>query len=90
MSEWPSGLRRQTQEHTLASQSGVNREFWSSFEGRGSNPLSDKHFYPLTFPIAIVKMKLLHANNKPCITTHTITIHTTFIKTTTAGDIAQW
>ena len=48
MSGWPSGLRRQTQ--------GTNpssiREFWSSNEGVGSNPTSDKIFLS-SFPIVI-------------------------------------
>ena len=41
MSEWPSGLRRQTQGEHLPPDRGQLWVFWSSYEGRGSNPLSD-------------------------------------------------
>ena len=41
-SGWPSGLRRQTQGDLLADS---EREFWSSYEGVGSNPTSDKTFF---------------------------------------------
>lgn len=41
MSEWPSGLRRQTQGVHLPPNRRFKWEFWSSYEGRGSNPLSD-------------------------------------------------
>jgi hypothetical protein len=42
MSGWPSGLRRQTQVKNLSCQR--IKEFWSSKEGVGSNPTSDKCF----------------------------------------------
>ena len=42
-SEWPSGLRRQTQGSYLTSQT-EGLVFWSSIEGVGSNPTSDKLF----------------------------------------------
>ena len=42
MSEWPSGLRRQTQGLHLVPLYGISGEFWSSHEGVGSNPTSDK------------------------------------------------
>ena len=42
MSGWPSGLRRQTQVKYLSYER--IKEFWSSKEGVGSNPTSDKHF----------------------------------------------
>jgi hypothetical protein len=45
MSGWPSGLRRQTQGYTLLPSRRLNRDYWSSYEGRGSNPLPDKSFY---------------------------------------------
>ena len=40
MSGWPSGLRRQTQ----GIDPSLIRAFWSSNEGVGSNPTSDKNF----------------------------------------------
>ena len=43
MSGWPSGLRRQTQVKYLSYQR--IKEFWSSKEGVGSNPTSDKYFF---------------------------------------------
>ena len=43
LSGWPSGLRRQTQGSNLAPLIGGGEwEFWSSYEGVGSNPTSDK------------------------------------------------
>ena len=44
MSGWPSGLRRQTQVYALAHAVG-RVDFWSSIEGVGSNPTSDKTFF---------------------------------------------
>ena len=44
MSGWPSGLRRQTQGLALLPCRESARDFWSSYEGRGSNPLPDKYF----------------------------------------------
>ena len=43
-SGWPSGLRRQTQGLALLPCRESVRDFWSSYEGRGSNPLPDKYF----------------------------------------------
>ena len=43
VSEWPSGLRRQTQGCTCL-RCRLNEQFWSSSEGVGSNPTSDKLF----------------------------------------------
>ena len=45
MSGWPSGLRRQTQ----GIDPSLIRAFWSSNEGVGSNPTSDKNFFILFF-----------------------------------------
>ena len=54
MSGWPSGLRRQTQgKHLPCLIYRVCREFWSSYEGVGSNPTSDKIVFEAfycTFP----------------------------------------
>jgi hypothetical protein len=41
MSGWPSGLK-QTQGLALLPCRESMRDFWSSYEGRGSNPLPDK------------------------------------------------
>ena len=41
---WPSGLRRQTQAYSLPLMVSA---FWSSIEGVGSNPTSDKYFFLL-------------------------------------------
>ncbi len=46
MSGWPSGLRRQTQANSL-SDDFDKIVFWSSIEGVGSNPTSDKTFSTL-------------------------------------------
>ena len=43
MSGWPSGLRRQTQAQAYLDYKGI--AFWSSTEGVGSNPTSDKNFF---------------------------------------------
>ena len=40
---WPSGLRRQTQVKYLSCHR--IKEFWSSQEGVGSNPISNKSFF---------------------------------------------
>ena len=48
MSGWPSGLRRQTQVYALAHAVG-RVDFWSSIEGVGSNPTSDKYFFSFDF-----------------------------------------
>jgi hypothetical protein len=44
MSGWPSGLRRQTQAHSLPGVPGCI-EFWSSIEGVGLNPTSDTFLF---------------------------------------------
>ena len=44
MSGWPSGLRRQTQVQTCHQVVSHCMDFWSSIEGVGSNPTSDKFF----------------------------------------------
>ena len=44
LSGWPSGLRRQTQGILPCSHDrGLYRDFWSSYEGVGSNPTSDSN-----------------------------------------------
>ena len=46
LSGWPSGLRRQTQGTLPCSHDWVlYRDFWSSYEGVGSNPTSDSKFF---------------------------------------------
>ena len=46
LSGWPSGLRRQTQGRLPCSRDrGLYRDFWSSYEGVGSNPTSDSNFF---------------------------------------------
>ena len=42
MPGWPSGLRRQTQG---LNPSMINRVFWSTYVGVGSNPTSGIFFY---------------------------------------------
>ena len=43
LSGWPSGLRRQTQEHHSCPHRGFE-DFWSTYVGVGSNPTSDIFF----------------------------------------------
>ena len=46
LSGWPSGLRRQTQGILPCSHDrGLYRDFWSSYEGVGSNPTSDSKLF---------------------------------------------
>ena len=46
LSGWPSGLRRQTQGTLPCSHDrGLYRDFWSSYEGVGSNPTSDSKLF---------------------------------------------
>ena len=55
LSGWPSGLRRQTQGTLPCSHDReLYRDFWSSYEGVGSNPTSDSKFFYLSLSLISV------------------------------------
>lgn len=58
MSGWPSGLRRQTQGPALVYVRKSRWVFWSSIEGVGSNPTSDKLFVALFFSFFLLMMMI--------------------------------
>ena len=60
MSGWPSGLRRQTQGNPLHSDRVLQWEFWSSYEGVGSNPTSDKYFEYIRNSFCCCTIELYH------------------------------
>ena len=63
MSGWPSGLRRQTQANSLSGDPD-KIVFWSSIEGVGSNPTSDKKFFQICInPFKKIIFKKRNENN---------------------------
>ena len=63
MSDWPSGLRRQTQ-GLQPSYEVVEWDFWSMYVGVGSNPTSDNFLYYINVKIVIIYFTMYTHSNQ--------------------------